>query len=58
VKFVRRIEELMAEYNAGSLNIDEYLRRIIRLSQDLNEEEQRSLAEGMSDAELSPSSTS
>jgi type I restriction enzyme, R subunit len=24
-----RIEELIADYNAGSLNIDEYLRRLI-----------------------------
>ena len=31
---VERIEELIAEYNAGSLNIDEYLRRLIELSQD------------------------
>ena len=26
---VERIEELIAEYNAGSLNIDEYLRRLV-----------------------------
>ena len=31
---VDRIEELIAAYNAGSLNIDEYLRRLIELSQD------------------------
>ncbi len=31
---VRRIEELIAEYNAGSINIDEYLRRLIELSSD------------------------
>ena len=30
---VERIEELIAAYNAGSLNIDEYLRRLIELSQ-------------------------
>ncbi len=34
---VERIEELIAEYNAGSLNIDEYLRRLIALSQSLTE---------------------
>ncbi len=32
---VERIEQLIADYNAGSLNIDEYLRRLIELSQTL-----------------------
>ena len=31
---------------------DEYLRRLIRLSQDLDEDEKRVIAEGMSEAEL------
>ncbi len=44
-ELVERIEELIAEYNAGSLNIDEYLRRLIALSQDLTDEEQRAAAE-------------
>jgi type I restriction enzyme R subunit len=49
---VERIEELIAEYNAGSLNIDEYLRRLIELSQSLTEEEQRAVVEGLSEEEL------
>ena len=36
---VERIEELIADYNAGSLNIDEYLRRLIELSKTLTAEE-------------------
>lgn len=52
VEFVRRIEELIAEYNAGSLNIDEYLRRLIRLTQELDEDEQRVVTEGMTEPEL------
>jgi type I restriction enzyme R subunit len=52
VQFVQRIEELIAEYNAGSLNIDEYLRRLIRLTQELDEEEHRVVTEGMTEAEL------
>lgn len=47
VEFVRRIEDLIAEYNAGNLNIDEYLRRLIRLTQELNEDEQRVASESM-----------
>ncbi len=50
--FVRQIEELIEEYNAGSLNIDEYLRRLIRLTQNLDEDEKRVAAEGISEAEL------
>jgi len=49
---VERIEELIAEYNAGSLNIDEYLRRLVELSRSLTEEEQRSVVEGMTEEEL------
>jgi type I restriction enzyme, R subunit len=49
---VERIEELIAEYNAGSLNIDEYLRRLIILSHDLSEEERRAVIEDMTEEEL------
>jgi type I restriction enzyme R subunit len=49
---VERIEELIADYNAGSLNIDEYLRRLIDLSRDLTAEEQRAVTEDMTEEEL------
>ncbi|MCA9855949.1 MAG: HsdR family type I site-specific deoxyribonuclease [Dehalococcoidia bacterium] len=49
---VERIGELIANYNAGSLNIDEYLRRLIELSQSLTEEEQRAVTEGLTEEEL------
>jgi len=49
---VERIEELIATYNAGSLNIDEYLRRLVELSQSLTDEEQRAVVEGLSEEEL------
>ncbi len=49
---VERIEELIAEYNAGSLNIDEYLRRLITLSKDLSVEERRAVVEDMTEEEL------
>ena len=47
-----RIEDLIATYNAGSLNIDEYLRRLISLSQDLTAEERRAVVEDMTEEEL------
>lgn len=52
VEFVERIEALISDYNAGSLNIDEYLRRLIELSGDLSVEEQRAVVEGMTEEEL------
>lgn len=52
VEFVERIEALIAGYNAGSLNIDEDLRRLIDLSADLSVEEQRAVVEGMNEEEL------
>jgi type I restriction enzyme R subunit len=51
-ELVERIEQLIAEYNAGSLNIDEYLRRLIALSRDLSEEEVRAATEDLNEEEL------
>ncbi|MGH8961964.1 MAG: type I restriction enzyme endonuclease domain-containing protein, partial [Jatrophihabitantaceae bacterium] len=49
---VQRIEELIADYNAGSVNIDEYLRRLIDLSKSLTDEEERAVTEGLTEEEL------
>lgn len=38
--------------NAGSVNIDEYLRRLIELSKALTAEEERAVREGMTEVEL------
>ncbi|MGI8457364.1 MAG: type I restriction endonuclease subunit R, partial [Propionibacteriaceae bacterium] len=51
-ELVERIEQLISDYNAGSVNIDEYLRRLIELSQTLTEEEERSVREGLTEEEL------
>lgn len=51
-ELVERIEQLIADYNAGSVNADEYLRRLIEMSQTLTEEEQRAVREGMTEEEL------
>ena len=52
VEFVERIEALIEDYNSASVNIDEYLRRLIELSNDLSQEEQRAVLEDMSEEEL------
>ncbi|WP_035717503.1 type I restriction endonuclease subunit R [Gordonia terrae] len=51
-ELVERIEQLIADYNAGSVNIDEYLRRLIELSKTLTAEEERAVREGMTEEEL------
>ncbi len=51
-ELVQRIEELIAAYNAGSLNIEEVMRRLIALSRELSAEEQRGVVEGLSEEEL------
>ena len=51
-ELVERIEQLISDYNAGSVNIDEYLRRLIELSRTLTEEEERAVHEGMTEEEL------
>jgi type I restriction enzyme R subunit len=49
---VQRIEELIAQYNAGSFNIDEYLRRLIELSKTLSKEDQRAVVENLDEESL------
>jgi type I restriction enzyme R subunit len=49
---VEKLRRLIDEYNAGSLNVDEMLRRLQSLSRDLSEEEQRTAREGLEESEL------
>ncbi|UZG56243.1 HsdR family type I site-specific deoxyribonuclease [Rhodococcus opacus] len=49
---LERIEELIANYNAGSLNIDEYLRRLVEVSKTLSQEERRAADQGLTEEEL------
>ncbi|ATL69815.1 type I restriction endonuclease subunit R [Nocardia terpenica] len=51
-EFVEKIEQLIADYNAGSVNTDEYLRRLIDLSRTLSAEEERAAREGMTEEQL------
>ena len=51
-ELVERIEQLIADYNAGSVNIDEYLRRLIELSKTLTDEENRAVREDLTEEQL------
>jgi type I restriction enzyme R subunit len=47
-----RFQEMIEEYNAGSVNVDEFFRRLRAFSTELAAEEQRHIAEGLSEEEL------
>ncbi len=50
--FLERFEKLIEKYNAASLNIEAFFAELIKLTQDLTEEEQRAVREGLSEEEL------
>ena len=47
-----RFQKMIEEYNAGSLNVEEFFQRLLELAQQLNEEEKRGIVEGLSEEEL------
>ncbi|MAT06903.1 MAG: DEAD/DEAH box helicase [Acidimicrobiaceae bacterium] len=51
-EFVERIEQIIADYNAGSMNLLEYLRRLVDFRDDLSVEERRAVDEGLDEREL------
>jgi len=52
VDYVEKFQRMIDEYNAGSLNIEEFFERLVRFAQSLNAEERRGVAEGLSEEEL------
>lgn len=49
---VAKLRELIDAYNAGSLNVDEMLKRLQALSRQLSDDEQRTAREGLHEPEL------
>ena len=50
--FKERFEKLIADYNAGSLNVDILFNELVDFTQDLNEEAERHIRENLSEEEL------
>ena len=50
--YLERFQKMIDEYNAGSLNIDEFFQRLLAFAESLNDEEKRSVAEQLSEEEL------
>lgn len=52
VDLFERFQKLLDDYNAGSLNAQQYYDELVRFSRGLTEEESRALAEGLSEEQL------
>ena len=52
LELAERFRQLIEEYNAGTHNIEELFQRLKAINDELNEDEQRSVREGLSEAEL------
>ena len=50
--YLERFQKMIDEYNAGSLNIDEFFQRLLVFAKSLTDEERRSVAEQLSEEEL------
>ena len=50
--YLEKFQNMIDEYNAGSVNIDEFFRRLMEFAQELNDEEKRAISEQLSEEEL------
>ena len=47
-----KFEQMIAEYNGAAINVDVFFEQLIALARELNAEDQRTIAENLSDEEL------
>ncbi len=52
VDYLERFQQMIDEYNAGSMNVDEFFRQLTEFAKELNLEEKRSVGEQLSEEEL------
>ena len=52
IDFQEKLEKIVDEYNTGSINAEEYFRRLSQMFKDLEEEEKRHIKEGLTNEEL------
>lgn len=50
--FLEKFQELISEYNSGTINIEEFFKRLIEFAKGLNEEDKRAIAETLTEEEL------
>jgi type I restriction enzyme R subunit len=49
---MERFQALIDAYNAGSINVEEFFKRLVEFTDGLKEEDQRAIAESLADEEL------
>ncbi|MEW6618813.1 MAG: type I restriction endonuclease subunit R [bacterium] len=52
MNYMERFQQLIDEYNAGSMNVEEYYRRLLEFVKNLDDEEKRAMKESLSEEEL------
>jgi type I restriction enzyme R subunit len=52
IDYLERFEAMIADYNAGSMNVEEFFRQLVAFSQELSDEEKRHIAEQLTEEEL------
>jgi type I restriction enzyme R subunit len=52
INYLEKFQQLVVDYNAGSMNVEEYYRRLIEFVKNLDEEEKRALSENLTEEEL------
>lgn len=52
IGFAERLQELINEYNSGALNVEKFFDKFLIFAKQLSEEEQRGIAENLSEEEL------
>ena len=52
INFIEKLQQMIDEYNAGSLNTEEFFKRLVAFARDLQEEEKRAIKENLTEEEL------
>lgn len=52
IDYMGKFQQMIDEYNAGSMNVEEFFRELMAFAKTLNEEEKRGIAEELTEEEL------
>ena len=52
VDYLEKFQKMIDDYNSGSVNVEEFFRRLLEFTQSLTEEERRSVGENLTEEEL------
>jgi len=50
--FQERFQQMIDEYNAGAANVEQFFNQLVQFAKELDEEEKRTISEGLSEEEL------